>query len=81
MKYKVFGRKYQDYQTEVEANDAYEAIDIANQLETHKWFEIESDDVIEATEVYLDEDTSKEIQLNKDEWPEMESGILITGTN
>ena len=37
--------------------------------------------VIEATEVYLDEDTSKDIQLNKDEWPEMESGILITGTN
>ena len=46
-----------------------------------QWFELETDDSIEPYEVSLDEDTSEDIQLNKDEWPEMESGILITGTN
>jgi hypothetical protein len=69
--FRVFGRKYQDYQTEVTASDEYEAIEIANKLETHKWYEVKTDDLIEATDVYLDEDTY--------EYPNMESGIIVGG--
>ena len=71
--FRVFGRKYQDYQTEVIAKDEYEAIEIANKLETHKWYEIKTDDVIEATDVFQDEDTLE------DEYPSMESGIIVGG--
>lgn len=70
--FRVFGRKYQDYQTEVIAKDEYQAIDIANKLETHKWFEIKTDDVIEATDVFQDGDS-------EDDYPSMESGIIVGG--
>ena len=59
----------------VEAEDEYKAVDIANERPQHDWFPVETDDVIEATDVYLDE----EIQLNKDndEWPEINSGVIV----
>ena len=79
--YRIFGRKQLDFYTKVEADNGYDAIDIANAQETHKWFPLPDDDTIEAIDVIQDED---DIQLNKDnddEWPSMESGILIEGTN
>ena len=74
-KFRVFGRKYQDYYMHVNAVDEHKAVDIANDSPQHDWFPVETDDVIEATDVYLDED----IQLNKDnnDWPEMGSGIIV----
>ena len=78
--YKVYGRKYHDYYIKIDADSPDEAYDKAMQDHV-QWFELETDDSIEPYEVSLDEDTSEDIQLNKDEWPEMESGILITGTN
>ena len=62
----------------VEAEDEYKAVDLANDSPQHNWSPVETDDVIEATDVYLDE----EIQLNKDnydDYPEMDSGIVIVG--
>ena len=70
--FRVFGRKYHDYQTQVTAKDEYQAIDIANKLETHKWFEIKTDDVIEATDVFLDGDS-------EDDYPSMDAGIIVGG--
>lgn len=70
--FRVFGRKYKDYWTNVEAKDEYQAIDIANALESHKWFELERDDAIEATDVFLDGDS-------EDDYPSMDSGIIMGG--
>ena len=62
--YRVFGNKYTEYYTIVEAEDAFAAFDAANKAESHEWFEVRTDDVIEATDVYLNEDTSEDLQLN-----------------
>lgn len=62
--YRVFGTKYTNYYTIIEAADQFEAVDKANALPELEWDSIPTDDVIEATDVYLDEDTSEEIQLN-----------------
>lgn len=75
--FKVIGRLMSDYAVHVDAENADQAYDIAANLETHKWSQLETDDVIEPIEVEL-----VDIQLNKDiedEWPSMESGILIEG--
>jgi len=75
--FKVIGRLMSDYFVHVDAQDADQAYDIAANLETHKWSQLETDDVIEPIEVEL-----VDIQLNKDiedEWPSMESGIVIEG--
>ncbi len=53
--FRVFGTKYITFQTKLEANDEYEAIEIANALPATAWSQVEDDDVIEATDVYLDE--------------------------
>ena len=58
--YRVFGTKYITYQTHVDAEDGYEAIEIANSLPAEEWFQVEDDDVIEATDVFLDDDSSEE---------------------
>ena len=52
--FRVFGTKYITFQTHVNAEDEYEAIEIANSLPATEWFQVEDDDVIEATDVYLD---------------------------
>jgi hypothetical protein len=62
--YRVFGTKYQNYYTIVEAADSFEAVDLANALPETAWNTVVTDDVIEATDVYLNEDTSEELQLN-----------------
>ena len=62
--YRVFGTKYHNYYTIIEAADQFEAVDKANELPETEWDSIPTDDVIEATDVYLDEDTSEEVQLN-----------------
>ena len=62
--YRVFGTKYHNYYTIIEAADQFEAVDKANALPELEWDSIPTDDVIEATDVYLDEDTSEELQLN-----------------
>ena len=62
--YRVFGTKYHNYYTIIEAADQFEAVDKANALPELEWDSIPTDDVIEATDVYLDEDTSEEVQLN-----------------
>ncbi len=54
-KYRVFGAKSVSYWTVVEAEDNYEALDKANELNSVDWIEIETDDVIEAVEVYEEE--------------------------
>ena len=83
--FKVFGRKYIDYYTSVTAPDEQIAYDYALNNDHIQWFEIEGDDPIEPYDVFLDEYTSDEdLQLNKDienEWPDMTSGIVSTGTN
>lgn len=79
--YKVIGRKFQDYYVIVNAPNEQVAYDYASNNDHLQWFEIDTDDPIEPIEVSLDEDTSEDVQLNNDEWPEMESGILIKGTN
>ena len=62
--YRVFGTKYTNYYTIIEAADQFEAVDKANALPELEWDSIPTDDVIEATDVYLDEDTSMDLQLN-----------------
>lgn len=62
--YRVFGTKYENYYTIIEAADSFEAVDKANALPELEWNSIPTDDVIEATDVYLDEDTSMDLQLN-----------------
>ena len=62
--YRVFGNKYQNYYTIIEAADPFDAIDLANALPETEWDSIPTDDVIEATDVYLNEDTSLDLQLN-----------------
>ena len=62
--YRVFGNKYTNFYTIVEAADPYEAMDKANALSEIDWNELPTDDVIEATDVFLDEDTSIDLQLN-----------------
>lgn len=62
--YRVFGTKYQNYYTIIEAEDEFEAVDLANALPETEWNSIATDDVIEATDVYLNEDTSMDLQLN-----------------
>jgi hypothetical protein len=62
--YRVFGTKYTNYYTIIEAADQFEAVDKANALPELEWDSIPTDDVIEATDVYLNEDTSEELQLN-----------------
>ncbi len=75
--YRVFGTKYHNYYTIIEAADQFEAVDLANALPETEWNSILTDDVIEPIEVEL-----VDIQLNKDiedEWPSMDPGILIEG--
>ena len=62
--YRVFGTKYQNYYTIIEAADQFEAVDLANALPETAWSTVLTDDVIEATDVYLNEDTSIDLQLN-----------------
>ena len=63
-KYRIFGTKYINYYTVLDAADEYEAVDLANSLPETAWNLVESDDVIEATDIYLNEDTSIDLQLN-----------------
>ena len=62
--YRVFGTKYQNYYTIIEAADSFEAVYKANALSELEWNSFPTDDVIEATDVYLDEYTSMDLQLN-----------------
>jgi hypothetical protein len=62
--YRIFGTKYINYYTVLDAADEYEAVDLANSLPETAWNSVESDDVIEATDIYLNEDTSMDLQLN-----------------
>ena len=62
--YRIFGTKYINYYTVLDAADEYEAVDLANSLPETAWNSIVTDDVIEATDVYLNEDTSIDVQLN-----------------
>ena len=62
--YRVFGNKYQNYYTILDAADEFQAVDLANALPETEWNSIPTDDVIEATDVYLNEDTSYNVQLN-----------------
>ena len=77
--YKVYGSKTQEFYTNVTAADPGEAYDIAYK-DPLQWFEVEIDDPIEPHTVEL----LDEVQLNKDnydDYPTMESGILIGGSN
>ena len=62
--YRVFGTKYQNYYTIIEAADSFEAVDKANSLSELEWNSVPTDDVIEATDVFLDEDTEIDLQVN-----------------
>ena len=55
-KFRVFGRKYSDYQTTVSAVNKVEAFQIALNLDSTKWDMLETDDTIEPTEVYGEDD-------------------------
>ena len=78
--YKVYGSRTQEFYIDVSASDPDEAYDRAQEGHV-QWFEIETDEPIEPHTVELVE---QEIQLNKDntdDYPTMESGILIGGSN
>jgi hypothetical protein len=76
--YKVYGSKTQEFYTNVAAADPGEAYDIAYK-DPMQWFEVEIDDPIEPHTVeLLEEELNKD---NYDDYPTMESGILIGGTN
>ena len=78
--YKVYGSKTQEFYTNVAAADPDEAYDIAYK-DPVQWFEVEIDDPIEPHTVELVE---QNIQLNKDnddDYPSMDSGIIIGGSN
>ena len=79
--YKVYGSRTAEFYITVEAADPDEAYDLA--AEDSGWLPVEMDDPIEPHTVQLlDSPETGELQLNKDnEWPSMESGILIEGTN
>lgn len=62
--YRVFGTKYKNYYTIVEAADEYEAAELANKSQSIEWFTIPTDDQIEATDVFLNEDISEDLQIN-----------------
>ena len=62
--YRVFGNKYQNYYTILDAADEFQAVDLANALPEIEWNSIPTGDVVEATDVYLNEDTSYNVQLN-----------------
>jgi hypothetical protein len=55
-KFRIFGRKYSDYQTTVLAVDKVEAFEIALNSDSTKWDMLETDDTIEPTEVYGEDD-------------------------
>lgn len=77
--FRVFGSKTQEFYTDIAAADPGEAYDIAYK-DPLQWFEVEIDDPIEPHTVEL-----LDMQLNKDniedDYPTMESGIIIGGTN
>ena len=77
--YKVYGSRTAEFYVTVEAADPDEAYDLA--AEDSGWLSVEMDDPIEPHTVQLlDSPETGELQLNKDnEWPSMESGILIEG--
>lgn len=60
--YRVFGTRYQNYYTILDAADPYEAAELANAGQSIQWNELPIDDDIEATDVYLNEDI--DLQLN-----------------
>jgi hypothetical protein len=71
----------------VNAENAYEAIEIANKQDTIKWFQLPDDDTIEAVDVFLEDEEKEDlvaaplsdielINSNEDEWPDMNTGIL-----
>lgn len=62
--YRVFGTRYQNYYTIIDAADPYEAAEIANSSPSINWNSIPTDDEIEATDVFLDEDIDTDLQLN-----------------
>jgi len=62
--YRVFGTRYQNYYTIVDAADPYEAAEIANASPSIQWDSIPTDDDIEATDVFLNEDIDTDLQLN-----------------
>lgn len=66
-KFRVFGRKYEDYWIEVEAKDEFHAAEVANKKDSNKWNRLSNDDTIEAVDVYLNEDIS------------MAAGIIVGG--
>jgi hypothetical protein len=84
--YKVYGSKTQEFYTDIPAADPDEAYDIAYK-DPVQWFEIEINDPIEPHTVeLLDIQLNKDnIQLNKDnvddDYPTMENGIIVGGTN
>jgi len=62
--YRVFGTRYQNYYTIIDAADPYEAAEIANSTQSINWNSIPTNDEIEATDVFLDEDIDTDLQLN-----------------
>lgn len=78
--YKVLGSKTQEFYVDVSAADPDEAYDLANEGHV-QWFEVETDDPVEPYEVRLIESAeSGKLEYNQDnEYPDMESGILVEG--
>ena len=62
--YRVFGTRYQNYYTIIDAADPYKAAEIANAGQSIHWNSLPTDDEIEATDVFLDEDIDTDLQLN-----------------
>lgn len=49
-KYKIYGDRVQKFTAIVEAPDAFEAVEQANDLLQSEWTELETDEVVEAYE-------------------------------
>lgn len=73
--YKVFGDKLINYYTVVTANDQEHAWEFAANNDSIDWFQIEDDNTIEPYEVQPIEDRSN---LIEDDYPSMESGIVVS---
>ena len=70
-KFKVIGVMDTNYYVEVEAEDRYDALDKASDLNTNEWFELETDNIIEPFDV---------TDIEEDFFPEFDK-INVVGAN
>jgi hypothetical protein len=63
-KFRILGGKQVSYWTMVDAEDSYEALDKAEELNSIDWIEIEQDNTIEPYEVFEEDNEEEEFQFD-----------------